>query len=195
MRYVSSIAIAVLMGFCSFVGVAFAADAATPSGGESVLDLARPVLDAIMSGHYAAAAALALVLAVALARRYGSPRLPWLNSDEGGAILVLTGSFGGAMATALLAGAAPTLSLAWMSLQVAAGGAGIYVLAKKLLHRPLLWLQDKAPSWLKPILSLVLWIFERPSTAEKAAKAGDAAVEANPPGGIEGTLGKPEERP
>lgn len=194
MRYAVSLVSAALLGVLAFTGTALAAGAVSPDDG-SLLDLARPVLDAIMSGHYAAGAALALVLAVALARRYGVRYLPWLASDEAGAALVLAGSFGGAMATALLAGAPLSLALAWMSLQVAAGGAGVYVLAKKLLTRPLRWLQGKLPAWARPAIDVVLWIFNRPTAGSTATAAGAAAVTTSPGAGVESLVGETDEVP
>lgn len=169
-------------------GVAFAA-------GEdgNLLDLARPVFDAVMSGHYAYAAALALVLAVALARRYGAKQWPWLAGDVGGTLLVLVGSFGGAAATALTGGAAVSLGLVWTSIQVAAGASGGYTMIKRLVIPTLAKLVSKLPPLFQKPFKLILWMFE--GNAAKAGAAGQAAVAANPASGLEGLAGKSKDVP
>ena len=67
-----------------FVVSAHAAQMASPDNG-NLLDLARPVFDQIMAGHYIAAAAFALVLSVALVKRYAPGKLgEFVHSDMGG---------------------------------------------------------------------------------------------------------------
>lgn len=193
--------VALLVGLTGFAAAAFAstsvltaaAPATTPDPG--LLDLARPVYEAVMSGQWYLAAALALVLAVALVRRYAGPKVPFLHSDAGGALLALVGSYGGAVATALAAGGAVmSPHLAWVALTVAIAAAGGYSLIKKLLVAPFLvpW-AAKAPAWLKPLLAVVLWIFDRPDPAAQATAAGNAAVAAHPSAGVGGIVGKATE--
>jgi len=187
----------------SFAATAHATSLADPAGdGSGLYELARPVIDAILHGQPWLAASLALVFVVALIGKYGD-KLPgrlgramaWLDSsDPGRAILVLVGSFGGALAATLAGGAPMTLAIAWTALKVAIGGAGIYSLAKKLLT-PLV---SKAPAWLQPVLRLILWAFERKEraaadAATKAQTAGDEAVKANPPTGAAGIVGSPRD--
>lgn len=161
---------------------------------ESLIALAKPVIDALLSGNPGLAAALALVLAAAVARRYGSKRFPFLATDAGGALLVLVGSFGGAAATALTGGAAVSLGLAWKALLVAFAASGGYATVKRLLVTPLLRpLYEKAPAWLKPVLALVLWVFDQPDPVSKAEAAGNAAVAAKPPTGAAGVVGEPRD--
>lgn len=186
----------------SFVATAFAAGAATPDDG-SLLDLARPVFDQIMKGHYIAAAAFALVLAVALVKRYhffGAKFDAFVHSDAGGALTTLVMSFGGAVATATMGDAPWHWSMLWMSATVAFAAAGGYTIVKKLLVEPLrasTWYQTKAPEWFKAAMQVVLWIFDKKNAGADvqtdATKAGDAAVAANPPGGADAVVGKPEE--
>ena len=88
-----------------FMTLSFLGTSVAVAQGEELSELARPVLNAIMGGQYALAAALGLVLAVALLRRYGVSKYPWLSSSAAGSILVLLGGFGAALATSLAAGA------------------------------------------------------------------------------------------
>lgn len=184
----------------SFVATAFAAGAATPDDG-SLLDLARPVFDEIMKGHYIAAAAFSLVLAVALFKRYAPGKLgAFAHSDAGGALTTLLMSFGGAVATATMGGATWHWSMLWMSATVAFAAAGGYTMLKILIVEPLrasAWYKNKAPAWFKAALQVVFWVFDKREPAADAAadatKAGDDAVAANPPGGAESVVGKPEE--
>jgi hypothetical protein len=184
-----SIAALVAVSLVAFTATAFAAGVAAPSDG-SWLDLARPVVDAVMSGNYLAASALALVLVVAAARKYGASRWAFLGTDAGGSLLVLLGAFGGAVASAALGGASWSLDLLWTALKVAAGAAGGYSLIKRLL----LPLVEKLPPWLSWVaypLQLVLWVFE--SRGKAATAAGERALRAKPSTGIEGVTGKPRD--
>lgn len=186
-RLISSMSL-IFLG--SFTATALAAE--TVDG--DLIDVARPVLDAILAGQYTAAAALGLVLAVALLRRYGSRALPWLHSDVGGAVLALGTSLGGALATALMAGASLSGGLLWTALGVAIAAAGGYAMIKKLIIVPLLRpLRDRAPAWLRAPLDLILWIFDRPDPIAVAVAAGDAAVTADPPSGVIGIVGEPRD--
>lgn len=181
-----------------FAGVSRAAAGATGEEG-SLLDLARPVWDAIMHGQYWLAASLALVVAVTLFKRYGhllSPKLAaFSHSDAGGALMTLLMAFGGALATGLAAvGVSATLSMAmaWTALKIALTAAGGYTLIRKLIVEPVLKpLAAKAPPWLQRILELVFFLFDKPQPIKDAEAAGDAAVAANPAGGLTGTIGKP----
>ena len=111
-------------------------------------------------GHKAYAAALALVLLVALVRRYLGSRVPWLHTDAGSTVLVLLGSFGGALATALSGGADLTWKIAESAIGVAVIAAGGYGMIKQLLVVPVLckW-EAKAGPTTQKLLRVVLWIF------------------------------------
>ncbi len=148
---------------------------------ESIADLAKPVLDAVMSGQYAFAAALALVFAVALVRRYGGSRWPLLASKKAAPYMVLVGSFGAALATALSAGASLSWLMAWSALTVAAGAGYGYALIKPIFAA----LQKRAPAWMSPVFTALGWVFDaRDKAAQarvaKAEAAGEAAVAAAP---------------
>lgn len=185
----------VVVFLLSFVATAFAAAAVTPDEG-SLLELAKPILAAVMAGQWLLGAATALVFAVAVARRYLVERIPFLATDAGGALLTLVGSFGGAVATALAAGGAVSLGLMWTALGVAATAAGGYALVKKLIVDPLRatsWYKERAPSWFRAMFDVLMWIFTKPDAVKQAEEAGKQAVEEKPATGAEGVVGKPEE--
>lgn len=184
-------AAALLITLVCFTATAFAAGAVAAAGGEaSVLDLARPVIDAITSGEYVYASALALVLVVAALRKYGSKRWPWLNGEVGAPLLVLLGSFFGAIGAVLGRSESLTLETFKVAAMVAITAAGGYALINKLIIKPLMKpLLAKAPAWLKPLLKIVVWAFDRPTRVAAAEKAGTDAVKANPSKGAADVVG------
>lgn len=193
-----TIALAAIALLLSFSASAFAAGAVMPDDG-SLLDLARPILAAVMSGQGFYAAALALVLCVAAARRYlpkwAPAKFGWLLSDAGTTAATFLMALGGAMATALSAGAVPTIAMAQIALGVAVAAAGGYQALKHLLAPLLRSLRDRAPAWSHPAFDLVLWVFAKPDPIATAETAGDAAVAAKPAAGAVAIVGKPREIP
>lgn len=194
----------VAIGLVSFSAAAHAAGAVAPPSG-SLLDLAKPVFSAIMAGHYIACAALALILAMAALRRY-APRAPkigtsltkFLNSDAGNAISTLVVSFAGAVATGTAAGVhwgGLSTHLLWTSLLVGVTAVGGYEVLLHLLAGPVLSKIEKRWPILKPILSLLLGVFNKSNAAQiaKSEATGQAAVAANPAPGTAAVLGKPTE--
>lgn len=135
----------------SFTGVSLAASAIDPADGS--MDLAKSAYDAITGGHYMYAAAVALVLAVALTRKYFGERWQWMHTDAGAAGMVLAGSFGAALAASLAGGGALTVQLAGSAFAVAFAAAGGYASLKKLVITPL---APHLPAWLQ---GPVLWLF------------------------------------
>lgn len=179
----------------SFTGTALAAGAVTPDDG-SLFDLAKPVLDAVMNGHGWLAAAAALVFVTALARRYlpsVSPKFAWVGGDVGGTAAAILMSFGGALATTLAGGGAPSLEMVKMALIVAIGAAGGYTMLKKFAVPLLRAVQSRVPAWAKPIVGMLIWVCERPDVIGRAKAAGDAAVKAKPAPGVAGIAGAPRE--
>jgi hypothetical protein len=146
---------------------------------ESLLQLIRPVIDAVMSGHYFIASAAALVFVAAVANRYGGKHVAFLNTDYGRALTVLVGAFGGSLLSAAYTGASFTVAIGWSAVKVAFFAAGGYSLAKPLVRF--------LPSWLQPY---VMWIFNKPDPVAGVVAAGDAAVKANPAPGVTGVTGK-----
>lgn len=160
----------------------------------------RPVLDALLKGQPALAASLFLVAAASTAKHWGGQRFPFLLTNTGSALLVLLGSFGGAMAAAITGGAPPGWSLAWQALQIAIGASGSYSLLKQLVVDPVLQpLALKAPKWTQPIFSVVLWFFNKPNPKLKADQlqratiAGEIAEKETPPQGIRKLTGEPRD--
>lgn len=190
-----------LLAFClltSFTGFAFAADAATPDDG-TLLDLLRPVYDAFAQRNYLEAACLAVILVLALVKRWsGSSNKfgKFVHSDLGGTAMALMIGVAGAMATALATpGAHVTWPLLKTSLYVGVGAAGGFAVLKNLVIEPL---QKYLPAWAQPVLSIVGWIFDHgPGAGQeaiaKADAAGEAAVKANPAQGAAEVLGQPAE--
>lgn len=181
-----------LIASFSFSATAFAAGAvADPDS--SLLDLARPVYEALSGGHYAYAGALLVILLVALTKRYLGDRIAWLHSDAGGSLLALLASSAAALGSGLASpGAVITLSLLKSALLVGVGAAGGYAMIKNLIIEPLLKpLAAKAPAWTQPIFALVFWIFDKPSAIATAVKAGDTAVATHPATGVAGVTGEP----
>jgi hypothetical protein len=174
----------------AFVATSVAVD---PDG----LDLLQPVVDALRTGRPVLAAALMLVVAAALVRRYGSARFPVLNSELGSAATVLVGSFGAAAASAMTGGSEPSWGLAWQALVVAVGASGGYSLLKQLVVDPLLRpLARKAPAWARPVIEVFLWPFThvpKKDRIEAAVIAGEIAAQKTPPQGLRKVTGKPRD--
>ena len=146
-----------------FTVTARAADAVDPQDGS--LDLAKTVYDAFAGGHRAYAAAVALVLAVALIRKYAGARWKALHTDAGSALLVLAGSFGATLAATLAGGGPATAQAAWMALCTAFAAAGGYAALKQLVIMPL---AAKLPPWAAKVLT---WLFVHASDPSNVAPA------------------------
>ncbi len=193
--------LALLTAFTAFVavtlGFAEVAQAADLPPDVSWIDIAKPVLDAAISGSPALALAVALVAAVALVRKFGStpagaPRWPWVMTDVGGTALTFLGSLGAAFAAALSGGALPSLALLWTALTVAAGASGGYTAVRRLVVPALRWLVSKIPERFArvrkiagAIVTFALYFFENGTkNVAKAEAAGEAAVQAAPAPGV-----------
>lgn len=160
----------------AFTATAHAAAAVEPSGG-SLLDLLQPVLDAFQHGSYLYAGSLALVVAVALTRRYIEPKYVWLSSDAGAGVLTLLGAFGASMVATFAGGVVFEWSLVWHSLEIAFGAAGGYTVVKHVIIAPYVkHLAESGPSWLHSPMKLILWIFQEDGTAPTPSELAEAAV-------------------
>lgn len=182
----------------SFAGVSHAAGAAAPEDG-NLLDLAKPVFDAVMHGQGWLAAALALVLVVAGARRYLPKWFPskfsWMSSGAGTTLTTFLLSIGGALSTAFAAGAGPSFALFKTASMVALAAAGGYEALKYLVAPILRKLRDKAPAWARPVIDMLLWVFDRPDPIAEAEAAGEEAVKKNPAPGVSAITGEPVDWP
>jgi hypothetical protein len=93
------------------------------------------VLDAFGAKNYGLLAALALILLVWLARRFGSGFWPFLSTDRGGALTSLIGGLGLAIAAAATAPEAAGLGAVLLSgLLMTVTASGTYSLLRKLLY-------------------------------------------------------------
>jgi hypothetical protein len=171
----------------SFLGMGYALAATDET---AIVDFAKPVFDAVMKGQFALAGALMLVLLVAFMRRYGSKKFPFFKTDTGGTLLTFLGSLGGAVSTALLAGAGLSFSVMTTAIGVAATASGGYTMIKRLIIPLLKMFVNKLPAKFQKPFGLILWIFESPKVAA-AEKAGEKAVAEKPSQG----LGSPHELP
>lgn len=185
------------VGFLSF-NAAAAADAAASDG--SWVDLATPVYQAFASGRYALTVCLAIILALALVKRYAGSTGAFgrfVHSDAGGSLSALLLGTSTAGAAALAApGATLTLGILKAGLIAGVVSAGGYAAIKNLVVEPILKpLAAKAPSWAQPVFSLVFWVFDHgPGAAQSAAEttataAGASAVAAHPAPGAAGIVG------
>jgi hypothetical protein len=93
------------------------------------------VLDAFGAKNYGLLAALALILLVWLARRFGSGFWPFLSTDRGGALTSLIGGLGLAIAAAATAPEAAGLGAVLLSgLLMTVTASGTYSLLRKILY-------------------------------------------------------------
>lgn len=176
---IGSLAILTFLG--CFTGVAFAANTVAPDDA-TLLELLEPIYKAFVGGQHLYAGMLALVAAVAIAKRYAPAKVrTWIQGDVGGSVTTLVMSFAGAMATALGSGNPVTWAMAKTATLIAVGAAGGYSLVKKLIVEPFLKpLSKKTPAWMAPIWAIVFWAFDKKTPVEEAEAAGKAAVEAKP---------------
>jgi outer membrane biosynthesis protein TonB len=121
---------------------------------EQLTNFAQTLFDAAQAKNWQAVAALALIFVVYLLRKFsgkiGGKFGAWLNSDRGGSVLVMVASFGGAMATALLAKHKISLNLVVASLIVATSASGARNMAWDLLSPKDKPKKEKKPKQPKP---------------------------------------------
>src|SRR5574343_597485 len=101
-----------------------------PENFESLLKLA---LEAVQGRNWVLLAGIALIVAVAVARKLFGSRVPFLQTDAGGAVTVLVLSFLGAGVSALAQGQTLDGQLILEAFKVAFVAAGGFNLVKKLL--------------------------------------------------------------
>lgn len=180
----------------AFGATAVAASEVTPDDG-TLLDLARPVFDAVVRGNWWLAAALAVVLLTGAAKRY----LPdayggrLVRSELGGMVTAFMLAFGGALATTFAApGAAMTMAVMLAALKVGFFAVGGWMMIHKIatvLVGTKFW-NEKMPSLVKHLVTAALNLIGS-SAIKKAEKSGQDAVDASPPTGADGAAGKPTE--
>ena len=169
----------IFLGF--FTGTALAADAADPSA----YDAAKAIFDAVMHSQWWAAAALSVVLACALARKYMPAS--WKDGVKGdilGTSMAFVMAFAGAIATwAIAPGAVMSAGVLFTALKIGAAAIGGYTIVHKVVGWLAAW--GKLPPWLMPILKLLATLVGSNAVA-KAEAAGEAAVAADPAKGMAG---------
>lgn len=168
----------------AFTGTAIAADAMA-STDPSVTDLAKSIFDAVMHGQWWAAAALGVILACAVARRYMPAA--WKDGVKGDIVGTATAflmAFAGAVATwALAPGAVMTAGVALTALKIAATAVGGYTVIHKIVGWLAAW--GVLPPWATSALKLLAAMVGSNAIA-KAEAAGTAAFVADPPKGMTG---------
>lgn len=179
--------------FCLITVFAATSFAGTVAQGDeqSWLELLRPVYDSFKSGQYLLAGMTALLVVVALLRKYagsipkvGPSIAKFLATDVGGVVMTLVASFATSMSIQL-ANAGVSWSMTKTAAVIAVGAAGGYSMIKKLLVEPLLrpW-YEKSTGIVHTVLGIALYLFTSPDPVAKAEAAGTAAVAATPPTGM-----------
>lgn len=189
---IQTVAGAALAFVLCFTATAWAAGTVSPDDG-SLLDLIKPVYEAIMHGNLWLAAALAVVLLTAATRRY----LPdawggkYARGDVGGMLTAFLLSFAGAVATTMAApGAVMSGMVMLAALKIGGFAVGGFVALHKLATAFVAssWFQTKAPAWLRTVLGTLLALIGSSAIA-KAEAAGNKAVDNTPAGGITSVVG------
>lgn len=180
----------VFLALCGHRVAAAATSLAVPDDA-SVLDLLRPVYEALTGGQYAYGTLLLIVAAVALTKRFVP--IDWLHTDAGGSVLVAIGTTAAALAASVATPGAH-VTLAGLSSAFKAGllAAGGYVFIKSVIITPLM---PRLPSWLQKVLTPILWVFDGTmKPAEVALKesidAGNKAIVIKPPQGVVSIVGE-----
>lgn len=178
----------------TFFGATFAwAATGTTPDDTALFDLLKPVIDAVKNGNIALAGALGVIFLVALTKRYLPDRFGGkvARGELGGMLTAFLYASATSVATALAApGAALTSSVAWAALYFGLGAIGGFVVLHKLATALVAtkWWANKAPAWLRSVVTLVLALIGSKAASQQAHKdakaAGDAAVAAKPPTGM-----------
>lgn len=105
-------------------------DALNPENLEAFAKLA---FESAKTGNAWMLVSLSLIGSVALVRKFLGPKIPFLQTQAGGAILNLVMAMGGATATALMSGQPMSPELALTAFKVAFSAAGGFTLVKHLL--------------------------------------------------------------
>lgn len=172
LKYLEVTVVATLLALVGFTATAHAAAAVDPSAGTPP-DVLAAIYQALTGGHYAYVAALAIVAAVALVRKYGGSRWPALHTDLGSAALAVCGAFGASLSAALAGGGKLSVGMITGAGGVAFVALGGYAAANALYKKYVLPLKAKAPSWVQPLFTVVAYWFEHES--DKTTPATPAA--------------------
>ncbi len=186
---------AVLATFASLgYHVASAATSVVVAPDASIMDWVAPAFQALTSGQFAYGTALALIVGIALIKRYSG--WSWLHTDLGGSVFAAAFTVATATAAGLAApGTHITFSLLETAFKTGLFAAGGYVFLKNILMTLIV---PHLPARLIQLLQPVLFIFNGSgkTAAVKVAEAiaaGTAAIELAPSKGVAGVVGTPKD--
>lgn len=178
MKVIASI---ILLVLACFTGTALAAGVATADPDTS--EVLRQIFDAVVHGQWWIAASAAVIGLCGLARKYMPES--WKAGAKGDVVGIVT-TFGIATAGAVITTlAAPGAAMSFAVIATAAKIGAVAIGGWNILHKVIGWLVawNKLPGWAKSILNIVA-SFIGSSAVKKAEEAGDKAVAANPPPGM-----------
>lgn len=184
----------------AFTATSYAA-AETVGDDPAFLDLAKSVYEAFANHQYSLMVTLAVVLLIALFKRYAPGRVgKFVHGNTGGTLMTLVGGAALAMSAALVApDARLTFDILKAGLVTGIMAAGGYAVIKNVFVKPILVrLEGIAPAWMKPLFDVILWVFDHSRSVQakaiaKAEAAGTAAMTNKPSTGVQGVVGKPTE--
>jgi hypothetical protein len=166
--------------------IAFAASSSAPDDA-ALLDLLRPIVEAVGKGEFALAGAFGVIFAVAATKRYLPDRFggKFARSDLGGMLSAFLYAGAGSVATTIVAGAPFSGSVALAAVKFGMGAIGGFVALHKLATALVAtkWWNEKAPGWLRATVSTILAIIGS-NAASKAKTAGEKAVADKPAAGM-----------
>lgn len=180
-------ALLVVIFLAAFTGTALATEAVSAAADPPLFEAAKAVFDAVVSGQWWAAAALAVVLLVAGVRKYMPAS--WKAGAKGDLIGVGTAalmSFASAIAVWALAqpaGAVMSTGVILTALKVAGTAIGGYTAIHKIAQILVAW--GKLPAWALALVKLLTALVGS-NAIKKAEAAGDKAVAEAPPKGMPG---------
>lgn len=176
-------ALLIVMFLAAFTGTALAAEAVPQDA--SLFDLAKPIFDAVMHSQWWAAAAMAVILMCAVARKYMPAS--WTEGTKGdiiGTAMAFTMAFAGAIATwAVAPGAAMSLGVVATAGKIGLAAVGGFTIVHKVAGWLVAW--GKLPPWAVAVLKMATMLVGS-NAIKKAEAAGEAAVVADPPKGVAG---------
>lgn len=192
MKIASALGLTAVLSAFAVVGhrVASAATSAVVPDDASILDLLRPVYDALTGKQYALTTVLALIAAFALIKRFAN--VAWLHTDVGGSTSVGVLATLTALAAGLVApGTHVTSDSLLTAFKVGLTAAGGYAFVKNIL---VAYIIPKLPTWAQTLLNPILFAFNgaaKPADVKlaEAIAAGTAAVVAAPAQGVSTIVG------
>ena len=163
----------------AFATAAYASTGAAPTIESGLNELADMAYAGFKAGEYGEMSMVLLILTVALLRKFGSSVWEPLGTRHAARLYLLVAAAAGYMYVNGV-----ELGNLWDAFKVAAMTGG----AVNIVQWAAEWLVVRSwvPGWARAALTAVLWIF-RPRGADQikaAEKAGENAVEADPPKGL-----------